>query len=93
MARGTGAFFSRGECVRISLSLLHALYAIGEPVVANVLPDVLNRVEFWGFWRQGDNGDVGQHDDRRRNPAPKLTVSAFSRQTQSSRGAKLVGFS
>jgi len=39
---------------------------VGEPVVAHVLPDVLNRVEFWGFWRQGDNGDVGGNDQSRR---------------------------
>jgi hypothetical protein len=37
---------------------------VGEPVVAHVLPDVLNRVEFWGFRRQGDNGDVGRHDEK-----------------------------
>jgi len=32
--------------------------AIGEPVVAHKLPDVLDRVELGAFRRQGDNGDV-----------------------------------
>src|SRR5665811_1230115 len=45
---------------------------VGEPVVAHVLPDVLNRVELWGFWRQGDNGDVGRHDEARRHVPASL---------------------
>ena len=45
---------------------------VGEPVVAHVLPDVLNRVEFWGFWRQGDNGYVGRHDEARRHVPASL---------------------
>lgn len=36
---------------------------VGEPVVAQELPDVLDRVEFGTFRRQGDNGDVGRHDE------------------------------
>src|SRR6266436_326219 len=32
--------------------------AIREPVVADELPDVLDRVEFGRFWRQGHQGDV-----------------------------------
>ena len=45
---------------------------VREPVVAHVLPDVLNRVEFWGFWRQGDNGDVGGNDQSRRQVPSSL---------------------
>jgi hypothetical protein len=45
---------------------------VGEPVVAHILPDVLNRVEFWRFWRQGDNGDVGGHDEARRHVPASL---------------------
>ena len=33
--------------------------AIAEPVVPHELPDVFHRIEFGGFWRQGDDGDVG----------------------------------
>ena len=40
--------------------------AVGEPVVAHELPDVLDRVELGAFRRQGDNGDVGRHDEARR---------------------------
>ena len=40
--------------------------AIGEPVVAHELPDVLDRVEFGTFRRQGDDGDVGWHNEARR---------------------------
>ena len=39
--------------------------AVGEPVIAHELPDVLDRVEFGAFWRQGDNGDIGRHDEAR----------------------------
>jgi hypothetical protein len=34
--------------------------------VAHKLPDVLDRVEFGAFRRQGDNGDVGRHNEARR---------------------------
>jgi len=33
--------------------------AVREPVVAHVLPDVFNGIEFRAFRRQGENGDVG----------------------------------
>jgi hypothetical protein len=33
--------------------------AVGEPVVAHELPDVLDRVGLGAFRRQGENGDVG----------------------------------
>jgi hypothetical protein len=42
-------------------------YTVGEPVVAHELPDVLDRVELGAFRRQGDNGDVGRHDEARRH--------------------------
>ena len=41
--------------------------AIGEPVVAHELPNVFHRVEFGGFWRQGDDGDVGRHGEAHRH--------------------------
>ena len=37
--------------------------AVGEPVVAEKLPDVFDWIELGAFWRQGDNGDVGWHDE------------------------------
>lgn len=36
--------------------------AVREPVVAHVLPDVFNGIEFRGFRRQGENGDVGGNE-------------------------------
>ena len=38
---------------------------VGEPIIAHVLPDVFDRVEFRGFRRQGDDGDIGRHDETR----------------------------
>ena len=40
--------------------------AVGEPVIAHKLPDIFDWVEFGAFRRQGDNGDVGRHDEARR---------------------------
>ena len=37
--------------------------AIGKPVVAHELPDVLLRVEFGALRRQRHDGDVGRHDE------------------------------
>ena len=39
--------------------------AVREPIIAHVLPDVFDRVEFRGFRRQGDDGDIGRHDETR----------------------------
>ena len=39
--------------------------AVREPIIAHVLPDVFDRVEFWRFRRQGHDGDVGRHDETR----------------------------
>ena len=36
-------------------------HAVGEPVVAHELPDVLDRVELGAFGRQRDERDVGRH--------------------------------
>jgi len=33
-------------------------YAVGEPVVAHILPDIFDRVEFRAFRRRRNNGDV-----------------------------------
>jgi len=39
--------------------------AIGEPVIAEKLPDIFDRVEFGAFRWQGDDGDVGWDDEAR----------------------------
>jgi hypothetical protein len=36
--------------------------AVREPVVAHVLPDIFDRIEFRAFRRQRDNGDVGGNE-------------------------------
>jgi hypothetical protein len=41
--------------------------AVREPVVAHELPDVFHRIEFGTFRRQGDDGDVGRHDETHRH--------------------------
>ncbi len=46
--------------------------AVREPVVAHELPDVLDRVEFGRFRRQGENGDVGWHDEAHRHVPASL---------------------
>jgi len=35
---------------------------VREPVVAQELPDVFDRIELGAFWRQWNDGDVGRHD-------------------------------
>jgi hypothetical protein len=40
--------------------------AVREPVVAHELPDILDRIEFGRLRRQRHNGDVGGHDQFRR---------------------------
>ena len=47
---------------------------VGEPVVAHKLPEVLDRVELGAFWRQGDNGDVGWHDESCRHETTSMFV-------------------
>ena len=37
--------------------------AVGEPVVADELPDILDRIEFGAFGRQRDERDVRRHDE------------------------------
>jgi len=46
--------------------------AVGEPVVAHELPDVFDRVELGAFRRQSDNGDVGRHNEARRQVPASL---------------------
>lgn len=46
----------------------------GEPVVADKLPDVLDRVGFGAFRRQGENGDVGRHNEACRQLPASLLV-------------------
>ena len=40
--------------------------AVGEPVVADELPDILDRIEFGAFGRQRDERDVRRHDEPER---------------------------
>ena len=42
-------------------------YPVGEPIVADELPNVFLRVELRAFGRQGDDADVGWHDELRRH--------------------------
>ena len=35
--------------------------AVGQPVVAQELPDVLDRIELGRAWWQGEDGDIGGH--------------------------------
>ena len=37
--------------------------AVREPVVAQELPHVFDRIELGAFWRQRNDGDVGRHDE------------------------------
>src|SRR5258707_14878567 len=39
--------------------------AVGEPVVAHELPDVLDRVELWALRRQQNDGDIGRNEEAR----------------------------
>ena len=36
--------------------------AVREPVVAHILPDIFDRVEFRAFRRERENGDVGGNE-------------------------------
>ena len=45
---------------------------VRKPVVAHKLPDVFDRVELRTFRWQGDNGDVGRHDEARRHVPASL---------------------
>src|SRR3954451_18750962 len=50
--------------------------AIGQPIVAHVLPDVLDRVELWRFCRQRHQGDViGDHELVREMPAGAISTT------------------
>ena len=46
--------------------------AVGEPVIAHKLPDVLDRVELGTFRWQGDNCDVGRHNEAHREVPASL---------------------
>lgn len=43
--------------------VIRAEDAIGEPVIAHELPDILDRVEFRAFWWEREDGDVGRDDE------------------------------
>ena len=43
--------------------ILAGKYPVGEPVVAHELPNVFLRAELGTFGRQGDDADVGWHDE------------------------------
>ncbi len=46
--------------------------AVGEPVVAHELPDVLDRVQLGAFCRQRDDADVAGHDELSGHVPPGL---------------------
>ena len=46
--------------------------AVREPVIAQELPNVLDRVEFGGFWRQREDGYVGGNSQSRRHMPTSL---------------------
>jgi len=45
---------------------------VGEPVVAQELPEVLDRVQLRAFWRQWQEGEVGRHDELIRQVPSRL---------------------
>jgi hypothetical protein len=45
---------------------------VGEPILAHVLPDVLDRIELGGFGRQGNERDVFRHVQLRGDMPPGL---------------------
>ena len=47
-------------------------HAVGEPVVADELPDVLDRVEFWALRRQWHERDVGRYGELVRQVPSRL---------------------
>ena len=47
-------------------------HAVGEPVVADELPDVLDRVEFWALRRQRHERDVGRYGELVRQVPSRL---------------------
>jgi hypothetical protein len=46
--------------------------AVGEPVVADELPDILDRIELGAFWRQRNNSDICGHDEAGRQVPASL---------------------
>ncbi len=49
--------------------------AVRQPVVAHILPDVLDGIEFRGFRREGDDGDIGWNDrNRHQHPTSRARV-------------------
>ena len=57
--------FIPGSAAMIDEIVVGLKDAVGEPVVAEKLPDVFDWIEFGAFWRQSDDGDVGWHDETR----------------------------
>ena len=52
--------------------------AIGEPVLADELPDAFLRIEFGALGRQRDEADVGWHDKLRRHVPSSLVKQQHS---------------
>ena len=51
-----------GVATMISDGVVGGEHSIREPVVAQELPDVFDRVQLWLLGRQLGDGDVGGHD-------------------------------
>jgi hypothetical protein len=63
--------------------------AVGEPVLAHELPDILDWVEFWTFGRERDEGDVCRHDEPVRQVPPGLVEDEHGVSTRRHRGRDL----
>src|ERR1700760_3937726 len=51
---------------------------VGQPVVAQELPEVLDRVQLRAFWRQWQEGEVGWHDELVRQVPSRLIEQQHS---------------
>ena len=61
--------------------------AVRQPVVANELPDILDRVEFGAFGRERDDADVGRHIEFSGHVPTRLIHSARPRESPMRRRA------
>src|ERR1700722_20339622 len=60
-------------------------HAVGEPVVADELPDVLDRVEFGALRRQWHERDVGRYRELVRQVPSRLVDEEWRRDSQARR--------
>jgi hypothetical protein len=60
---GLGDEFVPGVAAVVDDGTVAREHPVGEPVVAQELPEVLDRVQLRAFWRQWQEGEVGWHDE------------------------------